>query len=235
VITHVATTAADTRDVELVPEIHAALAQLDLLPSDHWVDAGYTSGANVADSAQVYGVRLIGPLPEDASWQARTPGGFSIDQFQIDRRKRQATCPQGQTSAHWSQIRDPQGLPEVQIAFPKGVCHACVVREHCTTSATAGRTLKLGAHHEVIQAGRQYEQTAAFWHEYTLRAGIEGTVSALVRQHGARRTRYRGSRKAHVQNLLIAMAANLRRAALWLMGQHPKTTRPPSLQCLAPA
>ena len=93
----------------------------------------------------------------------------------------------------------------------------------------------MSATYEALQAGRQRQQTAAFWQEYTLRAGIEGTVSALVRQHGARRTRYQGSTKTHVQSLLTAIAVNLRRVALWLMGERPGTTRPASLRCLAPA
>ena len=73
IITHVATTSADTRDMEVLPRIHAALKQLDLLPSAHWVDTGYTSGPNLVESSQRYGVRLLGPLHEDRSWQACSP------------------------------------------------------------------------------------------------------------------------------------------------------------------
>ncbi len=234
IITHVATTTADTRDVELVPEIHADLQRLDLLPSAHWVDGGYTSGANVRDSRQRYGVRLIGPLAVDASWQARTPGGIALDQFQVDFQLQQATCPQGQVSARWTATPGADGPSEVQVEFPKASCQACAVRENCTKSAERGRTLQLGAAYEVIQAGRQQQQTETFRQEYTLRAGIEGTVSAMVRQHGARHTRYRASAKTHTQSLLTAIAANVRRAALWLLGERPGTTRPPSLECLAP-
>ena len=108
------------------------------------------------------------------------------------------------------------------------------MRQSCTKSAEQGRTLQLSAAYEAIQAGRQQQQTDAFRLEYTLRAGIEGTVSAMVRQHGARHTRYRTSTKTHVQSLLTAIAVNVRRAALWLMGYRPGTTRPPSLACLAP-
>ena len=65
--------------------------------------------------------------------------------------------------------------------------------------------------------------------------GSPGELHHQHRAHGARRTRYKGAIKTHLQNLLIAMAANLRRAALWLMGERPGTTRPASLHCLAPA
>jgi transposase len=235
VITHVATTSADTRDIEVLPRIHAALKKLDLLPSVHWVDTGYTSGPNLVERRQCYGVRLVGPLHEDRSWQAQLPEGITLDQFLIDFEHQQATCPQGQVSSRWSAKTDEEGQTQVQVAFASALGQACVVRELCTKSRKRGRILTLGVSYAVLQAGRQWQHTAAFWQEYKLRAGVEGTVSALVRQHGARRTRYQGSCKTHVQSLLTAIAVNLRRAALWLMGERPGTTRPARLQCLAPA
>ena len=234
IITHVATTATDVRDVEMLPQIHADLQRLDLLPSAHWVDGGYASVGNVVASAADYGVRLIGPLPGDSSWQARTLGGITLEQFHIDHEKQQATCPQGQKSHKWRVYTDADP-PFIQIEFPKAVCQTCAVRELCTHSKAEGRKLTLSPHYETLQAGRRQQQTAEFAAAYTLRAGIEGTVSAMIRAHGARRTRYKGAAKTHMQNLLIATAANLRRTALWLMGERPGTTRPPGLHALAPA
>jgi transposase len=233
-ITHVATTPSHVTHDQVLGRIHADLQRLDLLPDEHLVDGGYTSAGNVLAS-QAYDVHLIGPLAQDASWQAHTPGGITLDQFQIDRAQQQATCPQGQTSAHWRERCNRQGVLEVQIGFPSAACQACELRQRCTRAADGGRRLKITQYHELTQAGRQRQQTAAFRAEYALRAGVEGTVSATVRQHGARRTRYIGEAKTEVQNLLIAMAANVRRAALWLMGDRPGTTRPPGLSCLAPA
>ncbi len=46
-----------------------------------------------------------------------------------------------------------------------------------------------------------------------VRAGIEGTISELVRAHGARRARYCGLAKNQLQALFIATAANLKRLA----------------------
>jgi len=44
-----------------------------------------------------------------------------------------------------------------------------------------------------------------------LRPPIEGTLSEMVRQHGLRRSRYRGLVKTHLQNLFKAAALNLKR------------------------
>jgi len=235
VITHVTAKPATVPHCNMLPEIHAALAQRDLLPQEHLVDMGYVTGPNLAESAVQYGVNLVGPIEPDPSWQARLPRGITLEQFNLDWAKRQATCPQGQISRHWSSGgSDRNGLPIVEIGFPREVCSICVARERCTRSTTSGRTLQLGPYHEAIQSARRRQTTESFAAEYAPRAGIEGTVSAAVRSHGARRTRYIGEGKANLQALLTALAINLRRAALWLMGEHPATTRSRQLTCLAP-
>ena len=87
---------------------------------------------------------------------------------------------------------------------------------------------------DAILANRQAQQTEAFKTQYAQRAGIEGTLSAAVRKQGARRSRYVGHSKTHLQELLIATAMNLKRSALWLMGYQVAGTRPARLTCLAP-
>jgi transposase len=236
VITHVTAKPATVPHCNMIPEIHAALAQRDLLPQEHLVDTGYVTGPNLAESADRYGVNLVGPIEPDLSWQARLPDGMTLEHFNLDWAKRQATCPQGQISRHWSAGgSDRNGLPIIEIGFPREACQICVARERCTRSTTSGRTLKLGPYHEAIQAARQRHHHESFAVQYAPRAGIEGTVSAAIRSHGARRTRYIGERKANVQAVLTALAINLKRTAQWLMGERPRTTRPRGLTCLAPA
>lgn len=234
-ITHVATPAATTVDVELVPEIHTALAKLRLLPAEHFVDNGYTSATNLLDSWRRYGVRLIGPIGPGGNWQASLPDGITLDQFQLDWQHQRATCPQGKPSQRWIDYRAADGTCWSQIQFAKTDCAACPVRERCTKSTKEGRSLRVNAHHPLMQAARQYQTTPEFEQEYALRAGIEGTISAAVRTHGARRSRYRGQAKTYLQALLTAIAINVKRSALWLMGQRPGQTHPPGLACLAPA
>ncbi|MSP11954.1 MAG: transposase [Chloroflexi bacterium] len=52
----------------------------------------------------------------------------------------------------------------------------------------------------------------------------------LLRPGGQQRTD-----GTHRQALLTAIAVNMKRAVVWLMGERPKGTRPASLACLAPA
>jgi transposase len=234
-ITNVALPAASTGDASLLAQIHAALARRQLLPKEHLVDAGYVTGPNLATSAQDYGVHLVGPVEAQQSWQARQLGAFTIDDFTIDWDQQQATCPQGQPSSKWSHSTDKAGQPIIEIAFPKQVCDACPLRQQCTHSTTRGRNLSLSVYRELVQARRLEQATEAFKQAYALRAGMEGTISATVRQHGMRRSRYFDQSKTELQAWLTGIAVNVRRIGLWLMGEKPAAPRPPGLHCLAPA
>ena len=48
---------------------------------------------------------------------------------------------------------------------------------------------------------------------YTTRSGIEATICEFVNGHQARRSRYHGLRKTHVQPLLTGIAINIERLA----------------------
>ena len=231
-ITHVETRPAPTAEVAVLDDVHRSLAEADLLPTDHLVDGGYMAAYTIVESQTKYGVHLIGPIAQDTSWQAHLPQGITADQFHIDWEHQQAICPEGQVSNYWSARLNHYHRPIIDIQFPKERCDACRARSRCTQAKTTGRTLKVGRDVDVILANRQAQHTDAFKTQYARRAGIEGTLSAAVRKQGARRSRYIGQGKTHLQELLIATAINLKRSALWLMGYRPAGTRPARLTCL---
>lgn len=234
-ITHVAVVPAPTVDVALLPQIHADLARLGLLPAEHLVDTGYTSARNFLASWRRYGVRLIGPVHPGGNWQSGVPGGITQDQFALDFQRQTARCPQGATASVWREHVESDGTRWTEVAFPKEVCAACAVRTRCTQATHRGRALRLAEHYPFMRDARTYQPSAEFRQEYARRAGMEGTVSEAVRRHGARRSRYFGQPKTELQALLTAIAINLKRTARWLLGERPATTRPPGLACLAPA
>ncbi len=234
-ITHVAVTPATMRDVELLPQIHADLARLGLLPAEHLVDAGYTSTDNFLDSWRRYGVRLVGPLSLGSNWQSGVAGGITLEQFEIDWQQQTARCPQGQTSTRWQPHVDADGQQAIRVGFPKAACDACALRTLCTKDTHRGRRLVLTEHYQFRHDARRYQESAEFKQEYARRAGMEGTVSTNVRTHHARRSRYLGQAKSELQAFLTAIAVNVKRSARWLLGERPAQTRPPGLAGLAPA
>jgi len=221
-IVQVQTTVANVQDVDMTAVIQEDLAQHQLVPTEQFVDTGYVDADLLVSSQQTYGIRLVGPVLSDNSWQAKVDQGFDVAHFQLDWQYLQATCPQGHTSARWS----PAG-ERIEVVFAREVCAACPMRSQCTQSQTTGRVLHLRpqAAHEALHTRRQEQQTQAFRQQYATRAGIEGTHSQAVRRMGLRRARYDGLDKTHVQHVLTAVAINLVRIDAVLTQTPRGTTR----------
>jgi len=222
-ITDVTTSPAPSGDGEALAAIRGHLTERELLPTEQVVDSGYISGKHLAES-EAAGVDLIGPPLRDTS-----ANGFKLADFQLDHAARQAVCPAGQTATKWAVRTERDGSRSLQIRFPAGVCAACPLRPQCTTSAR-GRNLSLSEHYERLAARRAEAQTPTFRAKLRTRAGIEATLSELVRQHGLRRHRYRGDAKRHFEHLLKAAACNLKRLARALVArQHADRPAPAHL------
>lgn len=215
-ITDVETSAANDGDSEMVDGIQARLEQRGLRPKKHYVDRGYVSGANLAHSAD-QGTTLMGPALANNSPK---PEGYRQSDFQIDFERQEATCPQGELALGWCEHRQADGYVGVNIYF-RTRCDGCPERWQCTTSKD-GRTLKVSPYHEHLEARRTEQQAEAFREEMKRRSAVEGTLSAMVRKHGARRARYRGQAKVHLQHLFTGAAVNVKRLTRALSVQRRK-------------
>src|SRR5438132_1351035 len=76
-ITHVETTQAPISDEGVLSTIHAGLAEKELLPEQHLVDAGYVTIANLVTTPSDYGVDEGPPHPQDATSIKRRPATTS--------------------------------------------------------------------------------------------------------------------------------------------------------------
>ncbi|WP_016825817.1 IS1182 family transposase [Streptomyces viridosporus] len=221
VITDVATLVS-SGDSRALPGIHARLKQRRLLPAEHLVDGGYTSTAGFDAASRAHKVTLVGPLPANSSRQRETDNGFARENFIIDFDRREVTCPNGKVSGNWNEL--PAMAPYTVVRFDKRQCQPCPERSSCTRGAA--RTVNfLPRHLHEIQARNRTDQQDLQWKRlYASRSGVEGTVHELVSGHRARRCRYHGTAKTHVQHVLTAIAINIER----LSGQEPEgsTYRP---------
>jgi len=229
-ITQVETRPSTESDNAPVEAIHRDLAEKGCLPDEHIVDPGYLSVELLIKARQDYGIDLLGPVPDDNSWQSRE-GGYDSSQFSIDWDLQQATCPQGKQSCSWSLALARAHRPVVKIKFRQADCATCPVRSCCTRTTKAKRpTLTIQApqaHFEAQQAARHRQTTTDFKERYAVRAGVEGTISQAAFTLGARRSRYRGTPKTHLQHLATATAMNLLRVIAWL-NDVPRSTTPQS-------
>jgi len=71
-ITHVETAQAPISEEGALSTIHADLAEKELLPDQHLVDAGYVTSANLVKTQLDYGVDLVGPTLKTHWYQAET-------------------------------------------------------------------------------------------------------------------------------------------------------------------
>lgn len=212
-------TSALANDSPELPRIQARLEEQDILPGEQQVDQGYMSGKNLVESTKK-GIELMGiPLAD-----TQAPAGFHQTDFQIDEAQRQARCPAGYANTVWAE-RTPHddGPPAIHVRFDAATCQRCPHFGRCTTSKQ-GRSLTLHPYRAALEARRAEARTEAFRDKLHPRAGIESTISELVRRHQARSARYRGKAKLRLQGYFTAVAANLKRLMRWLAQTQPFTT-----------
>jgi transposase len=224
-ITHVHTTPATVHDSQCTALIQDALGRRQLLPREHIVDAGYIDAELLVNSRQDHQITLVGPPRPKAGWQTKVAGAYSNEQFAVDWERKQVRCPQGKGSLPWREPRQPGRDAWFPARFRRQDCAVCPTRSLCTRSPRQPRLLKLlpRAQYEALQAARATQATEAGQQRYARRAGVEGTISQSVRAFGARRSRYRGLPKTHLQQVVTAVAINVRRIIAWF-DQVPKAT-----------
>jgi transposase len=219
-ITHVETTPATVQDSEVMEKICEDLRTNEMAPSEHFVDQGYTSADQLVKQAKL-GMQIMGPVQEETSWQKREQTGYAVEHFQLDWQAREATCPQGQQSISWIKQVDRRGQATEVIRFSTKTCRDRPVRQQCTCSKQDGRTLTLNLQeaHQALVDRREEQRTELFLQQYSMCAGVEGTISQAVRTTRMRRSPYQGLPKTHLHHVAIAVGINLVRFRSHLQDQ----------------
>lgn len=226
-ITHVITTEATEQDTGVVNDLHDALAQKKLTPSEHFLDQGYSDSHSIITAHQTHGIEMIMPMRTDHSWQKQAGQGYALSDFQIDWTAQQVTCPQGKKSASWVPGQDKKGHLRYEVRFNTSDCGPCKAQSLCTKAKRPRRkiTIRPQAHNDLLQNMRNAQQTEEFQLRYATRAGVEGAISQAVVALAMRRSRYRGLAKTHLQHVATAAAINIKRLGNWWDGSPFSTTR----------
>lgn len=234
-ITHVMTCPAMQPDMASTAEIHQCLADKELLPAAHFVDAGYVDAALLVGSQRDHGVSLEGPVRAMAKRQSEAEQAYEQRHFAIDWQRQQVTCPQGKTSVTWRAGLDDVGAPRICAIFSRTDCGACAVRTLCTSAKEARRSVYFHPRpeYEALNKARARMNDPAWIEQYHVRAGIEGTLSQGVRAFGMRRSRYIGLAKTGLQQVCTAAALNASRVVHWLAGTPRAKTRVTRFAALA--
>lgn len=236
-ITHVHTSEATRHEVLCTAIIQQELVAKALAPAQQLVDSAYVDAKLLVQSQTQHGITLVGPTRGNPTWQAKTAGGYTPEQFVIDWEQEQVTCPQGKVAPYWAERVDRYGKPFITVDFSTRDCHPCPMRALCTRKKSGVRRLKLQpqAQQVALQQARQHHASEEGKKLYQCRAGIEGTFSQAVRAFDLRHTRYRGLAKTHLQHIVTAAALNLDRLVAWLHDLPRAKSRISRFAALAPA
>lgn len=234
-ITHVHTTPGDVHEARCTATIHQALDGKGLTPKEHLADAAYISADLLIQSQDDHGIELVGPPRPIPNWQSKVEGAYTVDRFTVDWQNRVARCPEGATSTGWYDTINDDGQRHHKIHFPKATCLDCNARALCTKAKQAARQITLPAkrQYQALQKARDLLASDEGHKRYARRAGVEGTLSQAVRAFGARRSRYAGLAKNHLQQVATAAAINLDRLAAWFDGRPQAATRTSRFAALA--
>jgi transposase len=235
-ITHVHTTPAPVTDIAVLEDIHTALAQRELLPDEHLVDAGYVDAEQIHHARRDHSVSLVGPVGKMTNRKQTAGEFFDNTRFAIDWDHRTVTCPGDKQSTFWRDTTSHRGTPVTRVTFPVKACGPCELRTSCTDSLR-GRalTFRPRAEHEILQQARIEQDTDQWRQRYGHRAGVEGTISQGVGAFGLRRSRYRGLDKTRLQHHFTGAAINLARLDAWITGKSLARTRVSPFAALRPA
>ena len=143
-------------------------------------DSAYGTG-NLRDAiAEAGHTAVLKPKP----LQVAVQGGFTVDDFSVDRQAGTVTCPNAIT----------RPISATGVATFGALCRACPLRQQCTTSKT-GRKIVLGDHDALLrQARRDWAHDPGLQARYRRhRPNVERVISQLASRGGRRlRLRYLG-------------------------------------------
>jgi hypothetical protein len=198
-ITAVAVAPASEQDGPQATELVAQQPQ-SRRPKRLLGDTAYGNGPVRAQLAE-RDIEVLAPLPE------RPAAGDKLVKrdFLIELDQGAVTCPAGQVA----EIRsEPSG--QRRARFAKAGCDRCSLRARCVQPAQGCRTIQLAPEEELLIAARQaLDDPDNVDHLRRTRPRIERLLGLLTHRYGARKSRYRGRRKAALQVAWTAALVNL--------------------------
>jgi hypothetical protein len=208
------TSAAETdrgKDAGIIDRLAASGKQPEIL----YEDGGYPTGQGLIDAEQK-GVKLMAPmtggrLPEDT---------IGRDRFSFDEETGHCTsCPAGHPPVRHGMRSTYCNQPATLHAYFNGdKCRACELQPKCIVrKPNNGRNgnfhLEVGAHLIARDKALAEQQNSEWWDQYSIRSGVEATVSELARSHGLKELRVRRIPRVRLAVGMKITACNIKR---WL-------------------
>jgi len=173
----------------------------DLRPKRLLGDTAY-GGSETREQLEEREVEVLAPVPEPAV----PTGRLGKRDFRIDLVAGTVTCPVGQVVRISAQ---PQRSGKRVAAFRRSSCRPCPLASRCL-DRNGRRHITIARREDLLQAGREALKDPPTRELLRrTRPRIERLLSLLVHRYHARKSRYRGKRKACFQAAWTAVLVNL--------------------------
>ena len=201
---------ANHNDWSKTKPLYALLDAADRVPEVMYADAGYPTPTSLID-ARERSSRLHSPV----SSKALPDDYVGRDAFAYDADGRVTACPEGHApTSHTMRKYHAYDEPILHAVY-KGCCEGCPLKGSCAARHSHGDTWvvaldeRLKIRDEALTAKKQ----DTWWDEYSIRSGVEATMSELKRTHGLGKLRVRGRRKVNLAVGFKMAACNIKRWA----------------------
>ena len=139
-------------------------------------------------------------------------------------------CPSGVTTTHREREESKHGS---SYRFPRKACEACPLLGRCMKNSPRGqygRKVRKNDYEPEYRRARQKVGTAAYQKTRAEHPLIERKLGEMLNRHGGRRAHYWGTAKILIQELMAALATNVRQIVHSFLRttepQLPRLTRP---------
>jgi transposase len=147
--------------------------------------------------------------------------GFDSSQFELVDEGQRVKCPAGKLSGLAGHRANK--LNNRFYVFSRRHCADCPLLSACHPSfnpnGKAGRRVSKNEYELEYQRARAVSQSAQYAQVRREHPAIERKLNEFVRHHGTRRTKHRGRLRVQIEQLMTAVAINIKRMVKLLQGQ----------------
>jgi hypothetical protein len=202
IVTSVAVTPANAPDTAPVGEMVNDLDKRGVKPKQLYGDCAY-GGGDFRAAMRSEDVEVVAKLPKPAASQV-----FPKRAFEIDVANGNVTCPAGERTTEWRQVKDDKKRFVQLFVFSPEQCQSCDLREQCISPSQTCRSVQLHYNESELQAAQDKVAEPDFAENIKRRLVVE-RVQARLQSYGLGCSRYFGKQKTLLQARITAAVNNL--------------------------
>jgi len=205
--THVSVEPAHEHDANAVEPALEDVSERSNRPEELAADTLYGSQDNI-ELAKAGGTELIAPV-----YGKR--GRDDFHGFEFNQDYDIVSCPAGEAP---HKIRNNKRKGSKTALWEKDICIQCPLQSQCRVKK--GKSFYLLPYTEKViklWLRKEYEQTDEYKTKYSMRAGVEASISRIIQQTGARRLRYRGLKRMSFAETMKVLAINMFRTTNYVL------------------